>query len=68
MKLRLKLDTSLAVIVACGVLHNIARKNRIPEPEVQEHVNNIAQVEIQPHPNPNQGGHATRERLIALFQ
>jgi hypothetical protein len=33
MKLCLKLSTSLLVIVACGVLYNIARKNGLPVPD-----------------------------------
>lgn len=35
---RLKLDTTLTVIVATAVLHNIARRQHEPEPPVEEHI------------------------------
>ena len=65
--LALKLDTTLAVIVACGVLHNLARQNGITEPQLYAQ-NGDAAVPMDPPPNPNQGGHAQRNRLIELFQ
>lgn len=64
--LAIKLDTSLAVIVACGVLHNIARTYNLPEFE-DVHEAYLQEPE-QPIQNPNQGGRAQRAQLVRLFE
>ena len=68
-KLFLKLDTSLAVIIACAVLHNICTERRVDVPQnaVQDNeqdipIHAIGDVVVQ-----NFGGQAQRQRLINMF-
>ena len=67
-QLRLKLDTSLAVISACGVLHNICTEQHVALPEpaavVQENFNDVAVPNVDYQ---NYGGQAQRQRIINLF-
>lgn len=65
--LRLKLETSLAVIVACAVLHNFSRMNAVPMPEDDVAEGNV-EVPVPQLDNPNQGGQAIRAALIRNFQ
>ena len=65
-KLNLKLDSSLATIVSCGVLHNIAKMRNLPDVEADADVpDNV--VPVAPPPNPQHGGNAYRAVYIQLY-
>lgn len=57
-QLRLKLRTALAVIIACAVLYNIARKMSLPLPDNSDGENEI--IPVQVYGNANQVGQARR--------
>ena len=64
--LRLKLDSSLATIVSCGVLHNIARKRGLPDIEDDANIAND-DVPVGLPRYHNQGGNAYRAVYVQLF-
>ena len=66
LQLRLKLDTSLAVIVACAVLHNICRQTGAPLPDDGPVYVNDVPVPVPQ--NNNQGGQPLRAVLIRQFE
>ena len=62
--LRNKVDTSLVIIIATAVLHNIARNHNLPDPDDMEEAN----LENHDQPAPilidNQQGAAIRRTLV----
>ncbi|XP_017467321.1 PREDICTED: uncharacterized protein LOC108359803 [Rhagoletis zephyria] len=66
--IRLSQDTTMAVIIACGILHNIARQNKDADPPEEEHCNvgdpneNLMEA-YDPIPE-TQGGAFMRSSLI----
>ncbi|KAJ8309362.1 hypothetical protein KUTeg_014236 [Tegillarca granosa] len=65
-QLRLKLRATLAVIIACAVLYNIARKMSLPLPDDSDGEDEI--VPVQAFGNANQGGQARRNLIIRHFR
>ena len=66
LQLRLKLDTALAVIVACAILHNIARSRHVPElNDVEVH---DQEIPVDDARRDGVGAMAQRNRIIQILE